>query len=102
MSGDMSSVVILFCFRAIVIGTKYHDEGIKGRMSELLSEASWLLSSPSTTTSNPTVNSSRSSTIPQAAINETLRHAEGKFIRRALGAIEQTRTFESGIWPLPA
>ena len=53
------------------------DEGIKGRVSELLSEASRLLSSPSITTSNPTGNSSRSSTIPQATINETLRCAEG-------------------------
>ena len=67
----MSSVAILFCFGAIVIGTKY------GRRSELLSEASRRLSSSSTTTSNPTVNSIRSSTIPQATINETLRRAEG-------------------------
>ena len=46
-------------------------------MSELLSEASKVLSSFSSTTSNPAVNSSRSAAMPQATINETPRHSEG-------------------------
>ena len=49
------------------------DESTKGRVSE----ASWLLSSPSTSTSNPAANSSRSTAFPQPTINETLRRAEG-------------------------
>ena len=53
------------------------DESTKGRVSELLSEASRLLSSPSSSTSNPATNSSRSTAFPQPAINETLRRAEG-------------------------
>ena len=53
------------------------DESTKGRVSELLSEASRLLSSPSTSTSNPAANSSRSTAFPQPTINETLRRAEG-------------------------
>ena len=55
------------------------DEGTKGRVSELLSEASRLLSSSSTSTaSNPAVNLSCSgSAIPQATISETLRRAQG-------------------------
>ena len=60
------------------------DEGNVGRVSNLLSEASGLLCSSSSTTSNPAVNSSRSAAIPQATINETLRRAEGKYIHRPL------------------
>ena len=53
------------------------DEGTKGRVSELLSETSRLLSSSSSSTaSNPAVNLSRSA-IPQATISETLRRAQG-------------------------
>ena len=51
------------------------DEGTKGRMSELLIEASRLLSS--STYSNAASNSTRPPAIPQAAINETLRRAQG-------------------------
>jgi len=54
------------------------DEGTKGRVSELLSEASRLLSSSSSTALNPAVNFSRSA-ILQATINETLRRAESMF-----------------------
>ena len=55
------------------------DESTKGRVSELLSEASRLLSSPSGSTSNPgpAVNSSRPTAFSQPTINETLRRAEG-------------------------
>ena len=73
---------VLFCF-----GVPYSyrrssvnmDEGSKGRVSELLSEASGLLSSSSSSTaSNPAVNLSRSgSAMPQATISETLRRAQG-------------------------
>ena len=51
------------------------DEGTRGRVSELLSEASRLLSS--STSSNAASNSSRPAAIPQATINETLRRAQG-------------------------
>ena len=53
------------------------DESTKGRVSELLSEASRLLSSPSASTSNPAANSSRSTAFHQPTISETLRRAEG-------------------------
>ena len=55
------------------------DESTKVRVSELLSEASRLLSSPSGSTSNPgpAVNSSRPTAFSQPTINETLRRAEG-------------------------
>ena len=54
------------------------DEGTKRRLlSELLNEASMLLSSSSSTfISNPAANSSRSA-IPQVTINEALRCAHG-------------------------
>ena len=55
-----------------IIGQRY----TKGRVSELLCEASRLVPSSSTTASNPAVNASRSAAIPQATINETLRRAE--------------------------
>ena len=51
------------------------DEGTKGGVSELLSEASRLLSS--STSSNAASTSTRPGAIPQATINETLRRAHG-------------------------
>ena len=53
------------------------DEGTIGRVFDLLSEVSRFLSSSSSTSSNPAVNSSRSAAILQATTNETLRRAEG-------------------------
>ena len=50
------------------------DEGTKGKVSELLTEASRLLSSNSS--SNVTLNASPAA-IPQRTINETLRRAQG-------------------------
>ena len=51
------------------------DEGTKGGVSELLSEASRLL--PSSTSSKAASNSTCPAAIPQATINETLRRAQG-------------------------
>ena len=51
------------------------DEETRGRVSELLSEASRLLSS--STSSNAASNSTRPATTTQATINETLRRAQG-------------------------
>ena len=51
------------------------DEGTKGRVSELLSEASRLLFS--STSSKAALNSTRPAAIPQATINETLKRAQG-------------------------
>ena len=50
------------------------DEGTKGGVSELLSEASRLL--PSSTSSNTASNSTCPAAIPQATINESLRRAQ--------------------------
>ena len=77
------------------------DAGTIGRVSELLSEASRLLSTSSSTNSNPAVNSSRSEAIPQAVIGETLRRAKGMFREstsagfcRRLSRQERLRAFD--------
>ena len=51
------------------------DEGTKGRVNELLSEASRLLSS--STSSNAASNSTCPAAIPQATMKKTLRRAQG-------------------------
>jgi len=53
------------------------NKGTKGRVSELLSKASRLFPSSTSTASNPAVNASCSAAIPQVMINVVLRRAEG-------------------------